>query len=1313
MSLFDPMNPSNPVSVNPDDYGLIVVSTTTEYSISNTLLTALRNTPSGVLNMNYQIVGDLGMSPGSGSYHWGKYAYIDDSNQKEIYNFNNDIQPVFGMLFTDAEYYSSANAQLWDIANGPTNQYGGVIFEYNSSDSLPGASASHGKRVYLGYHANGFYANAQNSGAPVPVESYFNPATHLTLDGKLYFDQALVAAGAGCNAEICNNGLDDDGDGLVDCADPDCANSLNVSTNVTSPSICVGESTTISASASGGSGSFSYDWSNGLGNGISHNITPSITTTYTVTVTSSGGCTSTAQVTVTVNFCSENCSDGIDNDGDGLVDCDDSECGLGSSANVVDTDCSASNGSVTLIATGGSGTYEFSSNNTTWQSSNTFSNLSPGNYTYYIRNASGLCPRSVPFTISELCEICNDGIDNDGDGLVDCADSDCGPTATTGNDLSICLGTSTTISASASGGTSPYTYSWNNGLGNGQSKNVSPIITTTYTVTVSSSSGCSASDQITVTVTNCAENCTDGVDNDGDGLVDCEDPECQLTGAPILADDVFTSCPGVPYGNVVSMNDANLQNPIFTVITNTSNGTLILNNFGAFTYTPFNSACGVDQFTYQVCNQTTGCCAMANATINVGDNMPPTLLNVPADLTISCDDEIPIPPVIIAQDACPGIYVSMEETDDQSSMGTCGTYTITRTWSATDLCGNSTSDSQEITVQDNVKPEFFRLYTLPNGKKMVAGVAQNTSHLWKYVKFPVHFETPPVVLATVSSNNDGVAVSAQVRYVSTSGFEVRLREEEIGDKLHGAEKLSWLAIEKGNVLTAGQMVADVIPSVTQSEQVLTYAAPFPSNPVFLAHPQTTNEEDAFVTRTKNPSSSGIKVYLQEEQSKDSEINHSSEKMGYLALLANDYMEDVDGNFFGEAGQANVDQNWQTITLANTYTKPVVIVSGLSTNDAQAATIRVRNVTPTSFEVRVQEWNYLDGNHPLESVGYMVVEGGIPAAKLFFCSGGPIPLQPGINLFAIDNCDDQVAFGVSESNNLISEGLVTNYNWMAIDDCGNVNLFTKSDTCQVAAVKLKTLFSGALMGSQIENLMRDDLRSQHYLPLEEPYTGLAGFEHKGKGGGEIATQSIFDITGTNAVIDWLFVEVRDALQPKNVLATASALAHRDGTVTSASGEEVVVFPSAPEGEYVVSIRHRNHLGLTTKNPWYLSTITPPFIDFAAPSLEVLGGQVAGKNLSTGVRAMWAGDLNGDGMAIYQGPSNDIFLLFSNVIGAEENTSHLANFILQGYNRSDLNLDGKAIYQGPNNDRSLLLLNTTLSFPYNYSLLANIIVPSWMP
>jgi len=77
----------------------------------------------------------------------------------------------------------------------------------------------------------------------------------------------------------------------------------------------------------------------------------------------------------------------------------------------------------------------------------------------------------------------------------------------------------------------------------------------------------------------------------------------------------------------------------------------------------------------------------------------------------------------------------------------------------------------------------------------------------------------------------------------------------------------------------------------------------------------------------------------------------------------------------EFGEVEVDDQWKTVVMKRPFDDPVVVVAAPSYNDQDPVVIRVRNVTGDSFEVRVQEWNYLDGEHALEKTGYIVVESG--------------------------------------------------------------------------------------------------------------------------------------------------------------------------------------------------------------------------------------------------------------------------------------------------------------------------------------------------
>ena len=115
----------------------------------------------------------------------------------------------------------------------------------------------------------------------------------------------------------------------------------------------------------------------------------------------------------------------------------DSDCGVPTITTVDPTDpnnCPAlDNGIITITATGVNLEYSID-DGTTYQTTNSFTNLSDGSYIIRVRNSVTDCFVSSTTTLTDpIClEICNDGFDNDGDGLTDCDDPDCEvPTITT------------------------------------------------------------------------------------------------------------------------------------------------------------------------------------------------------------------------------------------------------------------------------------------------------------------------------------------------------------------------------------------------------------------------------------------------------------------------------------------------------------------------------------------------------------------------------------------------------------------------------------------------------------------------------------------------------------------------------------------------------------------------------------------------------------------------------------------------------------------------------------------------------------------
>lgn len=239
------------------------------------------------------------------------------------------------------------------------------------------------------------------------------------------------------------------------------------------------------------------------------------------------------------------------------------------------------------------------------------------------------------------------------------------------------------------------------------------------------------------------------------------------------------------------------------------------------------------------------------------------------------------------------------------------------------------------------------------------------------------------------------------------------------------------------------------------------------------------------------------------------------------------------------------------------------------------------------------------------------------------------------------------------------------------------------------VSPKLFLKGAM---QPNGLMRDDLRAKGLLPSTEPYSSLPNFQHYGDGGGEtVASPAVFQVTGSNAIVDWVVVELRSSSNLSTPVGTHAALLQRDGDVVAMDGVSPVRFLTVAPGSYHVSVRHRNHLGVMTANTITLTNATTT-VDFSSPAVALYG--TLATTMEGNKRVLWLGDANGDKKVVHVGPYNDTFHLFSLVASAPGNPSHNVNFMVSGYLVQDYNMDGFAIFNGPNNDRALTFLQAGL-------------------
>ncbi|MEM6686986.1 MAG: hemagglutinin protein, partial [Bacteroidota bacterium] len=241
-----------------------------------------------------------------------------------------------------------------------------------------------------------------------------------------------------------------------------------------------------------------------------------------------------------------------------------------------------------------------------------------------------------------------------------------------------------------------------------------------------------------------------------------------------------------------------------------------------------------------------------------------------------------------------------------------------------------------------------------------------------------------------------------------------------------------------------------------------------------------------------------------------------------------------------------------------------------------------------------------------------------------------------------------------------------------------------------------LLQGAAINPNMgeESLMRDDLRGS-LIPTRSPYADML-----------TCASSVFNDGGTSGtgtvtdnIVDWVWIELRDATDKTSVIAARSALIQRDGNVVDIDGFSAVEI-TAPAGNYYVSIHHRNHLGIMTATTIALSkTLTT--VDFTNATNQITFGSNAQTTfgMPSGKLGMWSGNVNGDAIVQYSGTQPDTPTILSEVFNDAGNFLNFPTFSITNYNRNDVNLDGIIQYSGTNPDTPFILQNV-LAHPGNF-------------
>ena len=244
------------------------------------------------------------------------------------------------------------------------------------------------------------------------------------------------------------------------------------------------------------------------------------------------------------------------------------------------------------------------------------------------------------------------------------------------------------------------------------------------------------------------------------------------------------------------------------------------------------------------------------------------------------------------------------------------------------------------------------------------------------------------------------------------------------------------------------------------------------------------------------------------------------------------------------------------------------------------------------------------------------------------------------------------------------------------------------------LKAKVFLQGAYNTST--GVMSDALRTPtNLIPLSDPYRTVpynTSFTQVANTITETAAGSVFanQASTNDNIVDWVFLELRNTtVSPGNmVVQTRSALVQRDGDIVDIDGVSPVTFNNVASTNYVIAVRHRNHLGLSTDPSTYKPSLaetksTASLVDFTTQTDTNLYGTSAYLVATDGKNVLWGGNANFNSNVKYTGPGNDKDYILSNILGGNSTGT------VTGYNQADINFNGAVKYTGPGNDKDYLL------------------------
>ncbi|MFC7045964.1 hypothetical protein ACFQH6_11560 [Halobacteriaceae archaeon GCM10025711] len=171
-------------------------------------------------------------------------------------------------------------------------------------------------------------------------------------------------------------------------------------------------------------------------------------------------------------------------------------------------------------------------------------------------------------------------------------------------------------------------------------------------------------------------------------------------------------------------------------------------------------------------------------------------------------------------------------------------------------------------------------HTTDDGKRIEVG-SRNVNHNWNTATFDA-YATKPVVLATPQTRVGEDPVVARIQNVTRSSFEYRVQEEDANNDWHYEELMGWVVLPQGPGVLGGRNYEAGYTATDERWRHIDFERSY-DNPSFLANTTSYNGWNSVTVRYKNLTSTGVDVFVEEEQSEDPETGHIHEDIAYVVI----------------------------------------------------------------------------------------------------------------------------------------------------------------------------------------------------------------------------------------------------------------------------------------------------------------------------------------------------------------------------------------------------------------------------------------------